>query len=39
VEAGEPGDDVYKVVDPNSGNALEIQGCSKLPRATVFKPQ
>jgi hypothetical protein len=30
------GDDVYKVVDPNSGNALEIQGCSKLPRATVF---
>ncbi len=30
------GDDVYKVIDPNSGNALEIQGCSKLPRATVF---
>lgn len=30
------GDDVYKIIDPNSGNALEIQGCSKLPRATVF---
>ncbi|WP_405062168.1 RICIN domain-containing protein [Kribbella sp. NBC_01505] len=30
------GDDLYKIIDPNSGNALEIEGCSKLPRATVF---
>ncbi|MFK4090365.1 RICIN domain-containing protein [Kribbella sp. NPDC020789] len=30
------GDDVYKIIDPSSGNALEIQGCSRLPRATVY---
>ncbi len=30
------GDDVYKIIDPHSTNALEIQGCSRLPGATVY---
>ncbi|GAA0586425.1 hypothetical protein HPO96_11110 [Kribbella sandramycini] len=30
------GDDVYKIVDPSSNRALDIQGCSKLPKGTVI---
>ncbi|GAA1613449.1 hypothetical protein GCM10009789_79610 [Kribbella sancticallisti] len=29
------GDDVYKIVDPNSSKALDIDGCSKLPAGVV----
>ncbi|WP_405056086.1 RICIN domain-containing protein [Kribbella sp. NBC_01505] len=30
------GDDMYKLIDTNSKQALEIKGCSKLPRATMI---
>ncbi|MFK4087574.1 RICIN domain-containing protein [Kribbella sp. NPDC020789] len=30
------GDDMYKLIDTNSKLPLDIQGCSKLPRATVI---
>ncbi|MFI5729464.1 RICIN domain-containing protein [Kribbella sp. NPDC051587] len=30
------GDDMYKIVDANSKLPLDIQGCSKLPRATTI---
>ncbi|MBB6570593.1 hypothetical protein HPO96_26165 [Kribbella sandramycini] len=30
------GDDIYRIVDPTSGHPLTIQGCSRLPRATVY---
>ncbi|MEU4193716.1 RICIN domain-containing protein [Kribbella sp. NPDC026611] len=29
------GDDVYKVVDPHSSKALDVQGCSRQPTAPV----
>jgi hypothetical protein len=30
------GDDMYKLIDTNSRLALEIKGCSKLPKATMI---
>ncbi|MBM7788339.1 RICIN domain-containing protein [Tenggerimyces flavus] len=29
------GDDVYKIVDPNSSKVIDIDGCSKLPGGTI----
>ncbi|QNE18683.1 hypothetical protein F1D05_13145 [Kribbella qitaiheensis] len=30
------GDDMYKIIDTNTKQALEINGCSKLPRANMI---
>ncbi|HEY0471228.1 MAG TPA: RICIN domain-containing protein [Kribbella sp.] len=29
------GDDVYKIIRPDTGQAVDVNGCSKVPRATV----
>jgi hypothetical protein len=29
------GDDVYKIINPDTGKAVDIDGCSKLPRGTI----
>lgn len=29
------GDDVYKIIDNKTGKAIDIEGCSKLPKATI----
>ncbi|WP_405061797.1 RICIN domain-containing protein [Kribbella sp. NBC_01505] len=29
------GDDVYKIIDPDNGKALDVDGCSKVPKGQI----